>query len=252
MQRRRRPRHGRTAGHAVVCARGNGSVGSPPAMDVPAEISPVAQPGFATAAAATAAGPADCARRAAKVVDRIAGRLHGATNIRWGELIGGLLVVCSSVGLVVSFWAELQLIPYIEFFIFVGISAAVFGVGLYAHHRWKLAATSSGLLMIATLLVPLNFVAMAMPTKGAAPEGGLLLFRAITSGVAGHLCLAVEPGRQGAGAQRPLAGRGGHRGQFGGHTGHHAADRARRPNPSCPPGCNWMPVCRRGCCCWPA
>ena len=87
-------------------------------------------------------------------------------NIRWGELIGGLLFVCSSVALVVSLWHTLeQHIPYFEFFIFVSVSSAVFGVGLYAHHRWKLESTSRALLVIATLLVPLNFVAMAIMAK---------------------------------------------------------------------------------------
>ena len=86
-------------------------------------------------------------------------------NIRWGELIGGLLFVCSSVALVVSLWETLEQIPYFEFFIFVSISSAVFGVGLYAHHRWKLESTSRALLVIATLLVPLNFVAMASMAK---------------------------------------------------------------------------------------
>ena len=88
------------------------------------------------------------------------------SNIRWGELIGGLLLVCSSVALVVSLWNQLQKIPYIQSFIFLAVSAAVFGVGLYAHHRWKLEATSRGLLIIGTLLVPLNFVAMAMLSRG--------------------------------------------------------------------------------------
>ena len=87
-------------------------------------------------------------------------------NIRWGELIGGLLFVCSSVALVVSLWKNIEQIPYSKFFIFVSISSAVFGVGLYAHHRWKLESTSRALLVIATLLVPLNFVAMAVMAKG--------------------------------------------------------------------------------------
>jgi hypothetical protein len=86
-------------------------------------------------------------------------------NIRWGELVGGLLFVCSTVALVVSLWDRLEKIRYFPFFIFVAISSAVFGIGLYAHHRWKLQSTSRGMLIIATLLVPLNFVAMAGPTK---------------------------------------------------------------------------------------
>jgi hypothetical protein len=82
-------------------------------------------------------------------------------NIHWGEVVGGLLVVCSSTALVVSFWESLKSIHYFQTFIFVTITSAIFGVGLYAHHRWKLASTSRGILVIATLLVPLNFAAMA-------------------------------------------------------------------------------------------
>ena len=86
-------------------------------------------------------------------------------NIRWGELIGGLLFVCSSIALIVSLWEKLDKIPYFPFFLFVTVSSAVFGVGLYAHYRWKLRSTSQGMLVIATLLVPLNFVAMAGLSK---------------------------------------------------------------------------------------
>ena len=43
--------------------------------------------------------------------------------------------------------------------------SSVFGVGLYAHHRWKLRSTSLGLLAIATLLVPLCFLGMAAVWK---------------------------------------------------------------------------------------
>jgi hypothetical protein len=91
-------------------------------------------------------------------------------NIRWAELIGvlvgGLLIVGSSLALVVSFWDTLQE-TYLKFLIFVGYSSLVFGVGLFAYHRWKLASTGRGLLTIATLLVPLNFVAMASLSRNA-------------------------------------------------------------------------------------
>ncbi len=88
-------------------------------------------------------------------------------NIRWGELVGGLLMVCSSVALVVSIWAPLHKIPYFQFIIFGTVSAAVYLVGLYTHYRWKLPATSSGLLIVATLLTPLDFVAMAEFSRNA-------------------------------------------------------------------------------------
>jgi len=89
-------------------------------------------------------------------------------NIRWIELIGGLLIVGSSVALVLSLWQKLsgyQYFQYFQFSIFVAATSAVFGVGLYAHHRWKLESTSRGLLAIATLLVPLSFLFMALSSK---------------------------------------------------------------------------------------
>src|SRR3569623_281122 len=86
-------------------------------------------------------------------------------NIRWGELVGGLLIVCSSIALVISLRDTLNTIPYFQFLILVGVSAAVFGAGLYTEHRWILESTSRGILIIATLLVPLNFVAMAATAK---------------------------------------------------------------------------------------
>ena len=86
-------------------------------------------------------------------------------NIRWTELIGvlmgGLLMVGCSVLLVIAFWSQLESIPTLKFMIFVGYSSAVFAAGLFIYHRWKLESTGRGLMVIATLLVPLNFVAMA-------------------------------------------------------------------------------------------
>jgi hypothetical protein len=86
-------------------------------------------------------------------------------NIRWGELIGGLLIVGPAIALVISFWEKLEQNPYLQVSIFVASCSAVFGVGLYAHHRWKLRSTSMGLLITATLLVPLVFLAMAAVWK---------------------------------------------------------------------------------------
>src|SRR5262249_49146503 len=41
------------------------------------------------------------------------------------------------------------------------ITAALFGAGFYTLNHWKLEATSRGLLLIGTLLVPLNFLVLA-------------------------------------------------------------------------------------------
>jgi hypothetical protein len=87
-------------------------------------------------------------------------------NILWGELLGGLLIVGCSIALVISLWQQVEKIPYYPFIIFGTITAALFGAGLYTLHHWKLASTSWGLLVIATLLVPLNFLVVAGLHRG--------------------------------------------------------------------------------------
>lgn len=86
-------------------------------------------------------------------------------NMRWGELIGGLLFVGGGVALAVSLREKLEAIPYSQFLLFAAIAVLVFGVGLYSHYRWKLANTSRGLLIIGTLLTPLSFLIMADLTE---------------------------------------------------------------------------------------
>ena len=80
-------------------------------------------------------------------------------NIRWGELVGGLLIVGSSIALVLSLWDTLSRIHYFPFLIFTVAVSAIFGAGLYSYHRWKLESTSRGLLLVGLLLVPLNYLA---------------------------------------------------------------------------------------------
>jgi hypothetical protein len=89
-------------------------------------------------------------------------------NIRWGELAGGLLIVVSSIALVISLWEQLAQNLYWQFAALLLGTAAVFGAGLYTFHRWKLQTTSRGLLVIGTLLVPLNFLALA-GSRAASP-----------------------------------------------------------------------------------
>ena len=87
-------------------------------------------------------------------------------NILWGELVGGLLIVGCSIALVISLWQTLEEIPYFPFLIFAAITAALFGAGLYTLSHWKLEATSRGLLVIATLLTPLDFLVLAGLSQG--------------------------------------------------------------------------------------
>ena len=96
------------------------------------------------------------------------------SNIRWGEIIGGLLIIGCSTALVVSLWAQISQIPVAKFLIFTTVTAVLFGIGLYTEHRWKLPNTSLGILTIATLLVPLNFLAIAAVSSNAA-SGNLIL-----------------------------------------------------------------------------
>lgn len=83
-------------------------------------------------------------------------------NIRWGELVGGLLVVGSSIALVLSFRAEIARQPWLQFMLLNGFTATFFLLGLYIHRHWNLAHTSRSLLTIAVLLVPLDFLATAL------------------------------------------------------------------------------------------
>ena len=125
-------------------------------------------------------------------------------NIRWGEVIGAVLMVGSAVALVISLWQTLQEIRYFPFFFSAGLVAAIFGAGLYAHQRWRLEATSCGLLGVATLLTPLAFVALAGPLFEAAQPD----YTAMGLSLAVAAVLAVLLARSGAvlapGVRRPL------------------------------------------------
>ena len=115
------------------------------------------------------------------------------SNIRWGEIIGGLLIIGCSTALVVSLWAQISQIPVLKFLIFTTVTAILFGIGLYTEHRWKLPTTSRGILTIATLLVPLNFLAIAA-VSSSNTSGGLVIGSEILA-PAIFLCLVYFAGR---------------------------------------------------------
>src|SRR5688572_13557636 len=116
------------------------------------------------------------------------------SNIRWGEIIGGLLIIGCSTALVVSLWSEISRIPVVKFLIFTTVTAALFGIGLYMEHRWKLPTTSRGILTIATLLVPLNFLAIAAVSGGAQSHGALVIGSELVA-PALFLCLVYFAGK---------------------------------------------------------
>lgn len=162
-----------------------GAAAGPPVMPVPAR-----------AVAVTAPPPrkAPVPPRPRRSFSQVISAFMRVSNIRWGELVGGLLIVGCSIALVISFWSDIAGRPFYQFGIFTTVTAALLGLGLYAEHRWRLPTTSRGLLLIGTLLVPLNFVAFAALSHGGsvslrttAPElGALALFAFLvwrTSGV---------------------------------------------------------------------
>lgn len=115
------------------------------------------------------------------------------SNIRWGEIIGGLLIIGCSTALVVSLWAQISEVPVLKFLIFTTVTAVLFGIGLYTEHRWKLPTTSRGILTIATLLVPLNFLAIAAVSLSGSAD--VLIVTSEIAAPAVFLCLIYFAGR---------------------------------------------------------
>ncbi len=88
-------------------------------------------------------------------------------NMRWGELTSGILIVLSAVGLVLSLRDQLsEAIPYFSAILFMLITGAIIGAGIYTLKKWKLRNTSRGTLVIGLLLVPLNFVSACILSGG--------------------------------------------------------------------------------------
>lgn len=82
------------------------------------------------------------------------------SNIRWGEIVSGLLIVVCAIGLVISLWSTLRdTIPYLPALIFMLGTGAFHAAGHYTLRQWKLQSISRAVLIIATLLIPLNLLA---------------------------------------------------------------------------------------------
>ncbi len=123
-------------------------------------------------------------------------------NMRWGELVGGLLIVCCSIALVISFWSAIAERPWLKFIVFNGVTAGLFGVGFYSEKRWRLQTTSQGLLMIGAMLVPLNFLAIA--AFSSAPDSGQVLVIARRDRIGGAVrTWSIAPARSSSNATAP-------------------------------------------------
>jgi len=87
-------------------------------------------------------------------------------NIRWGELVGGMLIIFCSLALVVSQWRQITSNETGRLAMFVGVNAILFGVGMFMYKRLSLVTSGKGLLIVSSLLCPLNFLAIAAMTEG--------------------------------------------------------------------------------------
>lgn len=105
------------------------------------------------------------------------------SNIRWGEIIGGLLIVICAIGLVISLGATVK-IPYFPALLFLIFTFFFHLAGLYTHWYWKLAAVSRAILVIALLLVPLGFSAGVVLERADAQPSLPLLLTAVSIGLA--------------------------------------------------------------------
>lgn len=102
-------------------------------------------------------------------------------HIRWGEVIGGMLIVLCSTALVASFWSTIESVPWLKFGLFSGVTAAAFGAAWFLGRRWKLPTTAQVLTCVAHLLLPLNFLMMAAFRSGGPAEGLLLQIPALVA-----------------------------------------------------------------------
>lgn len=104
-------------------------------------------------------------------------------NMRWGELASGIMIVLSAVGLVMSLRETLEnTIPYFSALLFMLITAAIHGAGIYTLKKWKLRNTSRGTIVIGLLLVPINFV-MACVLSDHRPLSDPWFWVAVITGV---------------------------------------------------------------------
>lgn len=152
---------------------------APPAKDAVPEAIPipnrVAEVEATPATPAVSIEPEPLQRDPRRRLSEILASFMAEKNIRWGELVGGLLIVSSSTALVMSLWSQIEAIPVLKFIIFTSMTAALFGAGLFVYHRWNLPTTGHALLAISTLLVPLNLLAFAAFSKPHSLGGGLTL-----------------------------------------------------------------------------
>jgi hypothetical protein len=138
-------------------------VANPPGNGTTPDLFPAPTSALVSPPPAPVTDPTPIARPPRRSLREVLASFMEQRNIFWGELLGGMLIVGCSIALVISLWTtgKLEKIPFAPFVIFALITTALFGAGWYTLRHWKLESTSRGLLVIATLLVPLNFLVMS-------------------------------------------------------------------------------------------
>jgi len=129
-------------------------------------------------------------------------------SIRWGEIVSGLLIVVSATGLVISLWATLRdSVPYLPALIFLVATAAFHAAGHYTLRKWQLRSISRAVLVIATLLIPLNILAAIALSNGEGDQryalGDPLYWVAVSVGTAAFGAMTYFASRALAGGGWP-------------------------------------------------
>ncbi|MBW3600318.1 MAG: hypothetical protein KY475_24000, partial [Planctomycetes bacterium] len=165
---------------------------APPPAAPPAEVHPLDRPEPAAPPAAPLPTFSDRARR--RLADVLTAFME-EKNIRWGEVLAGLLIVGSAIGCVVSLQETLrEADPYIPAFLLMLATAAIYGAGVYTLRRWDLQSVSRAVLIIALLLIPLNFLAATTPGEKRSVTDPVFLL-AVALGLSVFGAIAWSAGR---------------------------------------------------------
>ncbi len=120
-------------------------------------------------------------------------------NIQWGELISGLLIIGSAVGLILSLRTELnRVVPMFPALLFFAVTVTIHLAGFYTFKRWKLPSTSRGILLIGSLMIPISALAACLLADhgGSASLWEWSLWIPILVGGATFAYLSLHAGRQ--------------------------------------------------------
>jgi len=133
---------------------------TPTAMEeAPTEHPPIAEADVETAAGLDEGTETEAERSAfdRQRVGKVFRAFLAEKNIKWGELVGALLIFGGSLSLLVTYWRSFDVA--VKLLCFIGAATVFFAAGIYTRKRWRLPTTSATLLAVFLSLVPLVFFA---------------------------------------------------------------------------------------------